>query len=185
MKIALTGSSSVGKTTLVQSLMATPSFAREVPVTLSTDARSLLSQLGYKSMDAMEQEQTRAFQRLYFDLKWQEELAHVSFVTDRSFVDVAAYWLERDTIGCSEALRNELIEPCRLRSLEYSWHFYLPFGLVPFDSDGYRSENMAFHRAVDERIRSLLKAWNLRSVTLDTADHAERIKTVLATVGIR
>jgi nicotinamide riboside kinase len=182
MKIALTGSSSVGKTTLVHSLTRLKRFNASIPNAVTADARALLRESGFHGMDAMTQEQTRAFQRRYFLRKRDSEAELTEFISERSFVDVAAYWMERDSNDASTTIDN-FVEECRLQSLKYDWHFYLPFGLFPFESDGYRSEDLDFHRRIDWRIRELLREWRLVTVTLDTPIHSERVATVLRTIG--
>jgi hypothetical protein len=134
-------------------------------------------------MDAMTQDDTRAFQLEYYRRKLEQEAAISDFVTDRSFVDVAAYWLERDTVGCTSVVRDQLLPPCREQSAKYTLHIYLPFGLVPFEKDGYRSENIDLHKAVDRRIAELLRSWELRVLALDTSDHVRRVELVLAALG--
>lgn len=178
MRLAITGSSSTGKTTLAKLLVEAPRIGDILRRFISADARSLLTELGHKSMDRMSRAELREFQLAYFERKKlvEDDLSH--FVTDRSFVDVAAYWLERDTFDQSRAERERLLEPCRQLADRYDLHVYLPFGLLPFRDDGYRSNDMMLHRRIDARIRLLLNEWNLRHVTLETTVLDERVTLV-------
>jgi len=179
MRIAFTGSTSTGKTTLVEALLQDPTFSEYVSVHHTVDARHILQNLGFHSMDPMTPEETRYFQLTYFIRKLYGERGRSSFVTERSFVDIAAYWMERDTLGCSQFEQRILMDPCEMEAKSYEIHFYLPFDVVPFQSDGWRSEDLDFHRRVDRRIHSLLEAWKINYVTLSTPSHTERIETVL------
>jgi nicotinamide riboside kinase len=182
MKIALTGASSTGKTTLADSLMKEPGFRQQVDDFLTTNARGLLERMGHKSMDRMRRDELLQFQREYLALKQQMEGERDRYLTDRSFVDVAAYWLRRDAIELGPEQREELVEVCRVAAQRYDLHVYCPFGVVEFKPDGYRSEDLRHHREIGEQIASFLSEWGVRFITLDTADHGERVARVLAEI---
>jgi nicotinamide riboside kinase len=180
MRVALTGSSSTGKTTLSNSLMEEPEFLKHVDTFLTTDARSLLKAMGHKSMDNMRRDELRQFQRTYLARKQEIEAGLSRYLTDRSFVDVAAYWLRRDAPGLDPEEVEPVVSACRAGAGKYDLHIYCPFGLFPFKPDGYRSDNIEYHREIGEQIASLLSDWGLKFITLDTPDHQERIARVLA-----
>jgi nicotinamide riboside kinase len=182
MVIALTGSSSTGKTTLSRSLMKEPEFRKHVDDFLTTDARSILKEMGHQSMDRMEREELRQFQRTYLARKQKMEEGRTRYLTDRSFVDVAAYWLRRDAEGLGPEAKAEVVEACRVGAQKYDLHIYCPFDVVGFESDGYRSENIQHHREIGEQIALFLSAWGVRFITLDTAEHHERVRRVLEAV---
>ena len=182
MKIALTGASSTGKTTLANSLMEEPDFRRQVDDFLTTNARGLLERMGHKSMDRMRRDELLEFQREYLAQKQQLEVGRDRYLTDRSFVDVAAYWLRRDAIELGPEQREEVVEVCRVAARRYELHVYCPFGVVGFKSDGYRSEDLRHHQEIGEQIASFLSEWGVRFITLDTANHEERVERVLAEV---
>ncbi|WP_434347629.1 ATP-binding protein [Myxococcus virescens] len=182
MKIALTGASSTGKTTLADSLMKEPDFRRQVDDFLTTNARGLLARMGHKSMDRMRRDELLKFQREYLAQKQQMEVGQERYLTDRSFIDVAAYWLRRDAIELGPEQREEVVDACRVAARRYDLHVYCPFGVVGFKSDGYRSEDLRHHREIGEQIASFLSEWGIRFITLDTADHEERVARVLSEV---
>jgi nicotinamide riboside kinase len=184
MKIALTGASSTGKTTLARSLMNESEFCRHVDAFLTTNARGLLERMGHKHMDLMRREELLQFQRDYLAQKQQMEEGRDRYLTDRSFVDVAAYWLRRDAIELGPEQQAEVVEVCRVAAQRYDLHVYCPFGLVGFESDGYRSENQQHHREIDAQIASFLSEWGVRFIKLDTIDHGERVARVLAEVRV-
>ena len=184
MKIALTGASSTGKTTLAHSLMKAPEFFRHVDDFLTTNARGLLERMGHKSMDLMRREELLQFQRTYLAQKQHMEEGRDRYLTDRSFVDVAAYWLRRDAVEMAREQQAEVVEVCRVAAQRYDLHVYCPFGLVGFESDGYRSENQRHHQEIDAQIVSFLSEWGVRFIKLDTADHGDRVARVLAEVQL-
>src|SRR4051812_17933176 len=108
MRIAFTGTSSTGKTTLARELMRVPEFANVVGTFLTEDARALLRELAHKSMDTMSRDELRRFQEEYFQRKAKKEQGAGSFLVDRSFVDVAAYWLVRDTVDLPPNVQEKL-----------------------------------------------------------------------------
>lgn len=180
MKLTLTGSSSTGKTTLALELSRCPNLS--IPEFVSADARTLLDEMGHHSMDRMTREELREFQLLYLERKLAMEAQCASFITERSTVDVAAYWLVRDAFDLPEAERNSYIERCRIHSLSYDLHVYLPFGVIPFIFDGYRSEDVSFHEAIDDQIKTLLREWGIHYMSLDTINLESRVETVVAAI---
>ncbi|WP_437304473.1 ATP/GTP-binding protein [Sorangium sp. So ce388] len=179
MKIAFTGASSTGKTTLVRSIIAKNESQRYFSQFLTADARAILDELGFHSMDDMSRSQLRAFQLSYFYRKQQIEQNQDNFITDRSFVDVAAYWVLRDTFDVPEE-QARLVLPCSREASKYDIHFYFPYGLINFEPDGYRSNDIIFHQRIDSQILLLLESWRLPYVRIQTANHEERIKYVLS-----
>ena len=177
MKIALTGSSSTGKTTLARLLR--DHAALSGIKYLSADSRKLLQRMGYRSMDLMTRQQLREFQVAYLHSKLDLESNIQSYITDRSTVDVAAYWLIRDTFDLPDTIRDEYIEKCRNHASKYDLHIYLPFGLLPFEFDGYRSHSLEFHEQIDKQIMKFLKAWKIKYITLDMPDLDIRLQRVL------
>jgi nicotinamide riboside kinase len=178
MKLTLTGSSSTGKTTLALELSKYRNLC--VPEFVTADARTLLDEMNHHSMDQMTREQLREFQLLYLERKLAIEAQLSSLITERSTVDVAAYWLVRDGFDLPPITRDPYIEKCRIHALSYDLHVYLPFGVLPFVFDGYRSENLSFHKAIDNQIKTFLQDWGIHYITLDTTDLKSRVEIVIA-----
>jgi nicotinamide riboside kinase len=178
MRIAFTGTAATGKTTLIKELFNCSEFDQFKLAFLTTDARSILSSLGFKQMDLMTKEQTIFFQKLYFEKKQKTESNAVDFIVDRSFVDVASYWLVRD---CNNdiSLAKEIIDDACKFSKKYDLHFYFPHGIIPFEDDGYRSKNEFQRKQIDEQIKLFLEEWGIKYVQLDAFDLNERVKIVI------
>ena len=179
MKIAFTGASSTGKTTLAKELFKDIEIKRFLCEHLSVDARAILDDMGHKSMDSMPKSRLQEFQLFYFDRKVMLENKKESFLVERSFVDIAAYWIERDSDGASRNVTQKLLKECKAQSLKYDLHVYFPFGIIPFEEDGYRSVDTESHFKVDKRIFKLLNQWRIKPVlTLNYLDISKRLSTV-------
>jgi GTPase SAR1 family protein len=178
MKIAFTGASSTGKTTLAKRLMRMPEFVKYIPHYVTTDARRLLEGMGFRSMDTMSRDELRSFESHYYVEKIKSEGDLNSFVTDRSFVDVAAYWVCRDTFDRSREESMQLEVPCYNAAKRYDVHYYFPLGAIPFEDDGYRSVDMELHRKIDRQIIKYLNEWHLSYIRLDSQDLESRARRV-------
>jgi nicotinamide riboside kinase len=178
MKIAFTGASSTGKTTLANLLMKKSEFVSTVPLFLTADARKILDEMGFRSMDQMSQAQTRAFQMRYYNIKKSIESCQNHFLTDRSFVDVAAYWIERD-VSREDCGSDQLESECFAEAKKYDIHFYFPIGEIQFESDGYRSDNLEFHSRIDRRIQSYLNLWGIRFIQISSNSLDDRLERVM------
>lgn len=183
-RIAITGGSSTGKTTLLRALAADRQFRRHVPHVVVEGARELLLRTTRRrSMDEMSRDDFRAFQRAYFAWKEGAEEDLRSFVADRSFVDVAATWLERDTFD-APALQDELISPCRAYASRYTLHIFLPSGVLHYEADGLRESNGALHERIGTRIAAYLSEWKLPTLTITSTELGERVETVKRALNI-
>src|SRR5207245_4214852 len=109
-------------------LMNMPEFRHVIPRFVTVDGRAILDRMGFRSMDRMRRDELRLFQEIYFETKIKTEHGLDSFLTDRSFVDVASYWFCRDTFDLPADEQMRLIVPCREASKRYDVHFYFPFG---------------------------------------------------------
>jgi AAA domain-containing protein len=164
-RFALTGTSSVGKTSLAHALMADPRFSALVEVLIPEGARFLLTQLGYKNIDSMNVERRRDFQRRLFEWQRSQESTTRSYLADRSFVDTAAVWVERDTHDASLLLQQELPSRCRLLARRYDLLIHLPYGRIPFEPDDLRLSEPDLHMRIATRIERYLSEWNLPTIT--------------------
>ena len=179
MKIALTGASSTGKTTVAEHLFRETDFRKLVSQLIQVDARKLLRTMGFRSMDTMSRQELRRFQIEYFNLKHKTEKGQQDFLVERSFVDVAAYWLQRDTFDLSIDEQNRLLIPSKRESRKYDIHFYFPFGLIQFQADGYRSKQIEVHKKIDRQIEFFLDEWNIEHIILTSTDIEERVAIIL------
>lgn len=178
MKIAFVGTSSTGKTTLITELFKHKDFKNFKLEFLTTNARGILNSMGFNQMDFMSNEQRKKFQYIYFEKKCQGEKNKSNFITDRSFVDVASYWLVREC-NYNLLMAEELLTKSETLSKKYDLHFYFPYGIIPFQPDGYRSENENQRKEIGDQMKHFLVDWGIRHVSLDTDILKERVQMVI------
>lgn len=89
MKIAFTGASSTGKTTVAKLL----SEELEIPFVGST-ARELAKKYNYQPEQFKNRKTLINFQKEVINIKYQTELKYTTFVTDRAYIDSITYLLK-------------------------------------------------------------------------------------------
>ncbi|XCN74149.1 MAG: AAA family ATPase [Candidatus Electrothrix aestuarii] len=183
MQIAITGASSTGKTTLSKRVITNKYFQDKAILRLNVDARELLRSFDIKNMDKMSILQKKKFQIEYFKKKKLLEEKKDNFITERSFVDVAAYWSVKNLFIDSIDEHNEFILSCLKKSLNYDLHIFIPFGLIPFQPDGYRSNDLEFHKKIDRQIFSYLEDWSINYIEIKKSSVEERVKEVIGALS--
>jgi len=173
MKIALTGSSSVGKTTLSREIAKISDSLEYVTV----DARSIIEAFGIKNVDKLSTKYFKLFQKEWVESKIKNELIVKNFITDRSFIDPLAYMKERDIID------NTLKEKCISYMNNYDIVFYIPFGKIPFKSDGYRSNNIERHKNIDKNIQILLEENKINYYTIEEISVEDRLQYMMKIIN--
>jgi len=146
MRIALTGSSSTGKTTLAKEI----SKIRKTLKYLTVDARNIIESYNIINIDDLSNINFMLFQKEWIIQKRNNELTIKDFITDRSFIDPLAYMEDRNIVD------NILGQKCISYMGDYDIIFYIPFGNIPFKSDGYRFDDIARHKKIDKNIQILL-----------------------------
>ncbi|ADU61437.1 MAG: ATP-binding protein [Pseudodesulfovibrio sp.] len=184
MKIALTGPSSTGKTTLMNDLLDCSSMSQIDASCARVDIRSLLRNLGLRADGkGCNKEQMRKMQWAILEEKQRVEKTLDSLVTDRSYLDLAAHWLHRD--GTDDEETKVYVNQCvELASANYDWHIYLPLGRIPFVPDGERPEDMGFQLAVNTSIEQLLGRCDSNVLVLRESDRRASIKEILLNLGL-
>jgi len=124
LRVAVCGTSCTGKTTLANTLYRHPRLSWLFRAFIPEGIQGLLAQNGL-SFASMTLEQTRAFQLRYIDWKTKAESVPGSWLADRSFVDVAAVWIERDA-NDNALNENGIIDSCRALCTNYSCLIHVP-----------------------------------------------------------
>jgi AAA domain len=158
-RVAIVGSFSTGKTTLAEAL------AERLGLPLLPEVAREVAAQGFR-LDKDASPETEA---LIFLKQYNNELATLEFVGDRSLIDVMAYagWVLDHQVRRKEmALWDECLRLAerRLRS-SYSDVYYLPIEF-PIVLDGLRPDDPGFQKDIDERIVGLLAAHGLNYVTI-------------------
>lgn len=178
-RVAICGTSSTGKTTLAKAMMADPRVNSVLPNFVGEGAREFL-QKEKITLEQMSLKQRRDFQRRYLVRK-REIDANINGNTlfDRSLVDVAAIWVERDAPN-NEKLQQEFLIPCERLVSYYSALIFIPFGKIPFQRDGVRIDDIELHRRIGVRIKSLLDEWQLPYGVIESTKIEERVDEAVA-----
>ena len=180
MKIALTGASSTGKTTLMEDLLETASFKDAGISSIKLDIRKIIDSM-HLNVDGQRSSRSRlrAFQWSVLREKIKNEAHLKCFITDRSSVDMAAYWIARDSDGRLDKESELYLSACKEVASKYDIHIHLPFGSIPFIDDGKRPTSESFNQKTCEMIESLLEKWKLPYLSLTPSNRNQRVDAVL------
>jgi nicotinamide riboside kinase len=177
LRLAVSGASSTGKTTLIRALGESGVLKAYRLRVLAIDERAILRQMGCEDTGCMATDALRSFQLRLLEEKITQEQGQTRFISELSFVAMAAYWTVRDCKR-KEAADEMMVNRCRRFAAEYDLHIVLPFGAIPFEADGYRSRDMNLHQQVAAQIDKFLKEWRLRHIILAERDLAKRVEEV-------
>lgn len=145
MKVAISGSHGVGKTTLMRA------WGRRHTDwgTLSEVSRSCPFPLNEK---ATYQTQNYIMHR-QIELELDISSPNIKFVSDRSTLDQIAYVRQAHELGNMTNEQAEyLIKHCRAWAGTYDFIFYIPIEFE-MENDGVRSPNLDYQRKIDKAVR--------------------------------
>jgi nicotinamide riboside kinase len=149
MRIGITGASSTGKTTLATML------AQRLGVSVAAEgAREAARAVGIVDSNEVSVANALEFQRLVLEIKIQvERKLHSRYVSDRTVVDCAAFWLYRELRGLLQASVSTRenyfsIVETYLRSGPYDVLLFLEHGAFTWVDDGFRIEDQEFMSAL-------------------------------------
>lgn len=172
-RIAISGSAGVGKSTLSRRLAA------ELGVPwIGEGMREYLERTGV-DLHALGSEGVRALVvRLWEERKEAEARATGGFVADRSAYDFAAFWLyyrfaADDAV--TERMLGETLAPGR-----YERVYLLPWGVIPLRADGVRSTNRWVQLHSQVLIEGMLARWGENVRRIAAVDLDARVAEVLA-----
>lgn len=183
MRIAFAGASSTGKTTVAKRLLENEMFSNLIgdskDLFLTIDARSILTSKKFSCLDNMTHNEKKHFQEIYLKEKIKKEKFKDNYLTDRSFVDLAAYWRENDPEVRTSGESGNYYKKCKLNVVRYDIHFYFPFGTIRFTPDGFRSFDLDYNKSIDKNIRYFLELWDINYVVMNELDIESRVHVVL------
>jgi nicotinamide riboside kinase len=142
LRVGIMGASCTGKTTLASAL------AENVGVSVAMEgAREAASAVGIADSNEVCPVNAREFQRLVFEIKVQAERElQPRYISDRTVIDCAAYWLYRELKGILRASFSDrqayfsAVE-AYLKQKPYDILFFLEHGAFPWKGDGFRIED--------------------------------------------
>ncbi|GJL66423.1 MAG: hypothetical protein NPIRA05_13940 [Nitrospirales bacterium] len=179
MKIAFTGASGTGKTSVAHYLLSKKCRElSEIPL-VGVDSRNLLDNIGLKRAEFIDHNQYKVFQIMYFSQKMLIESGRDAFLTERSFADGLIYW-KMHCDGVADPSEKEIITRlCREQTMKYDYHFLFPVGFIPLEDDGYRHQSPEYHKRFELYLESLLNEWGIKYIVVPNSDVPTRAKFVL------
>jgi len=176
MKIGLTGTVSVGKTTLVNALKELPQFK---DYNFATERSKYLRDLGIPlNTDSTLKGQT------VFLAERASELINENLITDRTVIDVMAFTQNAKSIN--QADKTSFEEYARNFINEYDYIFYiLPEG-IEIENNGVRETNAEYRDLIDFTIKRFCQLYNHRIKKFNTISGTteERIKQILEVISL-
>ena len=146
MKIGLTGTMSVGKTTLVDALKKSDKFKH---YKFATERSKYLSDLGIPlNTDSTLKGQT------VFLAERCAELLNENVITDRTIIDVMSFTSKADSINFKDKM---LFEDYAKRFIsEYDCIFYIPMEGVELEDNGVRCIDEDYRNKIDFSIKRMI-----------------------------
>lgn len=153
LRIGLCGAQGVGKSTLAKLL------AKELDLPLVMEQARKATEL--LSLDGLPNPQenptlSRAFQELCLVLQVQEETKHRQFISDRTTIDNALYFLMNNAFNTHAEDAIHYYSRCATNAQKYDLVIYVPIEF-PIKDDGFRDYCPYNQRLADFYLRCLLK----------------------------
>jgi len=172
MKIAFTGASSTGKTTLAKAVEE-----KLLLKYINVDSRKIIDDLRHSNIDNLNEKEFLEFQKIWLNEKLINERSIDKFITDRTYIDAIAYMRNRN-------INNfELFDNYIKKMDVYDYIFYLPTGRILFLNDGYRSKDEESNKNVDNLILELLEKNSIKYYKVVIPDLASSLEYILDIVG--
>jgi nicotinamide riboside kinase len=169
MKIALTGTQSVGKTELVKELSKLPQFKDYFIV---TERSKYLRDKGIKLND-----DSTIKGQMVFAAERSMELMNENLLTDRSIYDVVAFTGSSKTISWPD--KGKLIKSFLLLSDEYDLIIYINPEGTTIEDNGVREINPEYRQSIDNSIKLTLEYYPPKKLIEVKGSTEERIQMIL------
>jgi len=169
MKIGLTGTMSVGKTTLAKALGELDMF-KDYPI--QTERSKYLRDLGV----ALNTDSTLKGQ-LVFAAERSIELMQENIITDRTVYDVSAFTLSAKSIGWTE--KRYFTEILMSLRDEYDVIIYVSPEGVNIEDNGVRTTDIKYREQIDFTIKEMLVQYPPKKLIKVSGSTEERINTII------
>jgi deoxyadenosine/deoxycytidine kinase len=168
MKIGLSGTVSVGKTTLVNALKELPEFKDYYT---STERSKYLKDLGIP----LNTDSTIRGQ-FVFMAERASELMHENLITDRTIWDVCAFTFSAKSIEFE--YKKRLVETATMLMGDYDVVFYVSPEGVDIEDNGVRETDAEYRYKIDMVIQALLKEYPPKRLVTISGTTEERVKQI-------
>jgi nicotinamide riboside kinase len=170
MKIGLTGTMSVGKTTLAKALGELDMFKDH---SIQTERSKYLRDLGV----ALNTDSTLKGQ-LVFAAERSIELMQENIITDRTVYDVTAFTLSAKSIDWYE--KRRFMEILMSLRKEYDAIIYVSPDGVEVEDNGVRTTDMKYREQIDFTIKEMLAEYPPAKLIKVSGSTEERINTIIS-----
>lgn len=170
MKIGLTGTVSVGKSTLAKELGQLEQFKNYEVI---TERSKYLRDLGISLND-----DSTLKGQIIFAAERCSELFKENLITDRTLYDVSAFTLSSKSIGWFD--KKYYLELLMSLINEYDVIIYVNPEGVEIEDNGIRTTNSDYRDKIDKVIKELLLEFPPKKLIKVSGDNQQRIKTILS-----
>ena len=181
LKIGLVGSSCTGKTTLAGEIAK--QFNLKI---IGETARELFSEFNISSPKELEtlSDEIR-FQNRILTVKSESEKMSDNFVSDRTFIDAAAYWLYHLSKKTSDEQSSKYLERCQELMNNYNLVIFLSYNRLGgcLVDDGVRTNRLYYNYSMHLLMKGMLKDWSIPYLKLFNEENAQALEYIERQMG--
>lgn len=172
MRIGICGAQGTGKSTLAFALHS----IYNLPI-IKEQAREAADFMEISKLSSLKNKDQKGvlYQELCLQYQLIAENKHNSFISDRTTVDNAIYWIKWHMSKANSLRSLAYLNMCKLNAKKYDLVFYIP-PEIPLENDGFRSTNGYYREEMDKLAYWLLVAWEVNFVTIE-GDFNCRVQT--------
>jgi GTPase SAR1 family protein len=176
MKIGFTGTVSVGKTTLVNSLKELPEFKN---YNFATERSKYLRDLGIP----LNTDSTLKGQTIFLAERCSE-LLHENIITDRTVIDVMAFTACADSIDVYD--KDKFEEYASKFIEDYDWIFYVSPSGVEIEDNNVRTTDSNYRNQIDQMIKYICSSQlnRIQNMGIISGSNEDRIKQIKFCLGL-